>query len=253
MTVEQLKESICKDIIVDAYERHDRKFLVTRFTYPVGDSVNLYLTGDGDEQRLSDLGTTYYFLRVEDVDMDTEARMAFVKSVCAGFDIEVGDDFVLSKPITPSTASSDVLAFCQAITRISALHYDQRAQQNQAFVSEVEQVLYSITPPGRIHRNWTNRTIDPQGNYPIDFHLNSSTDARNVFLVRGRISAETAIGTMNFHLAKKHLDDSMTIVAPDLTLPRKVEKKLEMTSRLLYGAEEKIIKNFVSAGFHPSA
>lgn len=247
MTVSELKDSLCGDLVVGAFERHDRKFLVTKFTYPVGDSVNLYLTGDNENQRITDLGTTHFFLKVANVDMDTDTRMEFVKSVCAGFEIDIGPDFVLSKPITPKTAGDDVLSFCQAITRISALHYDQRAKQFQVFATEVDQLITTIVPSENVSRNWTDRQIDPEQNYSIDYHFNQAAPARNIFVVRNRINAEIAIGTMNFYLANSRLDDSMSVVAPDLGLPRKVEKKLERNSRVIFGIKEDQIKRFLTA------
>jgi hypothetical protein len=244
MTVAQLKDNLCKDLIVGSFERHDRKFLVTRFTYPIGDSVNLYLIGDDGEQRITDLGTTHYFLKVANVEMDTEARMEFVKSVCAGFHIEIGPDLVLSKPISVPTAKEDVLGFCEAITRISALHYDQKARQFQSFATEVDTLITRVVPPGRFYKGWTDPAIDPDSNYLIDYHFNSLQPARNIFVVRGRLGAETAIGTMNFYLAKNRLDESMSVVAPELGLPRRVERKLEMTSRVIFGMDEKEISKF---------
>jgi hypothetical protein len=244
MTVAELKDNLCDDLIVGAFERQDRKFLVTKFTYPIGDSVNLYLVEGNGQQRISDLGTTHYFLRVANVDMDTDARMEFVKSVCSGFEIEISSDFVLSKPITQKTAGDDVLSFCQAVTRISALHYDQREKKFQTFVEEVDVLIKRIVPVDCVYRNWTDPTVDQSPNYPIDYHFNGHIPARNMFVVRSRLNAETTIGTMNFYLAKNRLDESMTVVAPDLNLPRKVEKKLEITSRVVFGANESQIKKF---------
>lgn len=246
MTVEELKNNICKDLIVGAFERQDRKFLVTRFTYPVGDSVNLYLVDDNGQLKISDLGTTHYFLRVANVDIDTVARMDFVKSICAGFDIEIGLDFSLSKSISKNTVGEDVLAFCQAITRISALHYDQRAKQFQTFAHEIDVLIAKSLPIANVVRGWTDQAIDPEGNYPIDYRFYSPASPRNLFVVKSRLSAETTIGTMNFYLAKSRLDKSMTVVAPDLNLPRRVEKKLEMTSRVIFGANESQILRFAT-------
>jgi hypothetical protein len=244
MTVDQLKNNICEDLIVGAFERHERKFLVTRFTYPIGDSVNLYLVDTDGTQRISDMGTTHYVLKVANVDMDTDARIDFVKSVCADFGIEVGPDFVLSKAITSETAGDDVLEFCQAITRISALHYDQKSKQFQSFAKDVDTFISQTVPSTRVSRNWTDPEIDPQSNYPVDYRFNGADPPRNLFVVRSRLSAETAIGTMNFYLSKNRLPESMTVVPPELNLPRKTEKKIELSSRLIYGLNDSAIRLF---------
>jgi len=48
MTAEELQNLLCKDLVRGVYSRGDRTFIATRFSYPVGDSVNLYLTEDAD-------------------------------------------------------------------------------------------------------------------------------------------------------------------------------------------------------------
>ncbi|MDE2106982.1 MAG: hypothetical protein KGL39_57780, partial [Patescibacteria group bacterium] len=81
-------------------------------------------------------------------------------------------------------------------------------------------------------------------NYSIDYHFNGLYPARNMFVVRSRLSAETAIGTMNYYLAKSRLDNSMTVVAPGLSLPHRAEKKLGLASRVVFGADENQIRRF---------
>jgi hypothetical protein len=240
MTIEQFASALCKDIVLGTFKRVDRAFVATRFSYPVGDSVNIYLIDDGDSQFLSDQGTTNYVLRVAGVDMESDGRQGFIESVCALHGVELTGDFMLRKAVTPETAGDAALHFCEAVTRISTLHYfDRQERRDRTFRDEIDQVLRVNLPKRQVIRNWSDPAIDPRGVWKVDFHLNTLKTPFDVFAITSDRSALSAAATIGYLRSRQRIHKSVSVVAPGVKLPRSSEGKIEMVSRLLYDFDEK--------------
>jgi Domain of unknown function DUF1828 len=235
MTIAEFRNLLCGDMVRGVYELDGQSFIATRFSYPVGDSVNLYLVDEDGRQKVSDLGTTNYILRTKGIDPDTDERKRFIQSVCELYGLEVDEDFAFTKAIDEKTAGVDAIVFCEAITRISTLQYDPRPKHYSGLDVEVEEVLSASVPAGRLTRKWVARDVDPEGYYPVDYHVNSIGKPRDIFVVSTRLRAESAAGTINFLRASRMEHSSLSIVAPNISLPRRAERKLEKVSTVTFG------------------
>lgn len=122
MTAQTLADKLPAALVTGVYKRGNREFIVTPFSYPCGDSVNIYVIEQDGVVFASDLATTYHALRVGNVKLNTKRRREFAESVCASYDMNMSDDFIFTKTIGDN-AAIDVLAYCEGITRISTLSY----------------------------------------------------------------------------------------------------------------------------------
>src|SRR5882762_5393227 len=96
MTTTDLADRLCKDVVRGVYERGERSFIVTNFTYPVGDSVNLYLSEENDGPWISDRGSTHYMLRVGGVEF-TQPRKDIIHAVCVQHRVQFSNNALSRK------------------------------------------------------------------------------------------------------------------------------------------------------------
>lgn len=244
-----LAQSLCKDMVRGVFERGGRWFIVTRFSYPGGDSVNLYLTPGPGGVAISDMGTTHYAIRVGGVDL-TEEREEFVRRVCSSYGVNYGADRSLSKPLRPGSEGRDVLALCEAITRVSTLAYEAKSRHRSSLDREIDTLISGEVEPKRhVTRDWYNQAIDPAGNHVVSYHFNTVAPPRNMFVVSSRQRADEVVGTIYFLRYHQINDPSLAVVDPAVRLSEKAMKRLREASLVRKGVagNEQDIVNFALA------
>src|SRR4051794_40494034 len=87
MLIDSVKDRLCRDLLAEVGHAEDQGFAITSFTYPNGDSVNLYFDDLGDELAVSDEGTTLRFLRQQNIEI-TADRHEIIRSVCKTHEVE---------------------------------------------------------------------------------------------------------------------------------------------------------------------
>lgn len=248
MTARDLADVLCRDIVRGLYVSDGREFIVTRFKYPVGDSVNLYVIRDGETVRVSDLGTTHFSLRVGGVEL-TEVRRDFIHSVCIRHGVDF-DGTTLTKKLRPDSISADVIIFCQAVTQIATLQYDVNKRNVSRLASEVETLVKAkIAPHRNVIEGWTNETYDAQKVHVVDYHFNTKVPPRNLFVVTSTMKAERAHGTIRYWESRLPAP-AMAIVDPHLELPIGTMTRLHEAASVRKGVagNEKAIVEFALAG-----
>jgi hypothetical protein len=220
MTVQELYKLVCKDAVRGLYERNGRSFIVTRFSYPSGESVNVYLAGSNGKTHLTDRGTTQYNLGVGGIDL-TDQRAEFVDAVCALYDVVLVGN-ALTKLTSAETAGRDLLVFCEAITRISTLQYDASVRKRSSFREEVETFMTTrVEALRRVLRNWHEPIFDPRGSHLVDYRTEPPSgpdDARHIFSVTSSEKAERVTGTVHFLESRNIRVPSMVLIEPALNL-----------------------------------
>jgi hypothetical protein len=252
MNAHDLADRICKDIVRGVFERGGRTFIVTRFTYPVGDSVNLYVAEAGGSTRISDLGTTHYVLRIGGIDI-TETREKFIRSVCALYGVDFEGGTVLSKRINPDAPGEDVLSFCEAVTRISTMEFEAGSRRTSHLGDQVESLIAArVDPTRRGIRNWTEATHDPEKAHTIDYRFNTVGDPRNLFVVTSDKKAEAVAGIVHFWERYYATAKSLSVIDPDVALAAKTYQRLRRASEILEhgldGNNDEYIVRFALSG-----
>jgi hypothetical protein len=244
MTPAELAGRLCKDMVRGVFERGERRFIVTRFSYPVGDSVNLYLTQDGNSLRVSDLGMTHYILRVGGIEL-TEQRKEFVQKVCSSYGVQYDESHAISRTLSHDHLGADVLALCEAITRISTLYYEAKPRQQSGIVREVDTLIAStIEPRRKTVRGWFHPTVDPDGDHPVDYHFNSNDSPRNIYIVGSKQKAEEVVGTIYFLESRSVGAPSLAILEPELKLSQSADHRIRKAAKVrrgVFGHERDIV------------
>lgn len=250
MTIGELARHLCKDIVHGVFERGGRSFIVTRFSYPAGDSVNLYLVpGSGGELRISDMGTTHHVLRGAGIEM-TEARVDTLRKICRAYGVEF-DGQAFNRGLSVERAGADVLALCEAITRVSTVYYEARPRQMPSVARELDTLVSAAIEPVRpTVRDWFDPSVDPDGDHKVDYHFNSKGEARNLFVVTSRQKAEEVVGTVYFLESRRLGAPALAVIEPDLRLSQAAEKRLSKAAQLRHGVvgHEREIVGFALSG-----
>src|SRR5271170_5516366 len=87
MFIEALKRKLCRDLLVRVEATDFGSVAITSFSYPNGDSVNLYFSDAGESVSVSDEGATVDYLRSRNIELPPERREV-IKNMCRAHDVE---------------------------------------------------------------------------------------------------------------------------------------------------------------------
>lgn len=245
MTIDQLAEKLCKDLVRGVHQRGDRRFISTVFSYPNGDSIVVYVKGEGESLRLTDLGSTHFSLSVGGVDF-TEPRRKFISSVCALYDVETDGEHHLSKPLREESIGADFIMFCEALVRISTLQYDVFPRTRSYFAQEVESLVAAKIETRRpVTKRWSDPKSDPRRAHVVDYHMNTIGEPRNILVVPSAGRVDTAADIIRFW-HEWYPAKSMAIVDAELNIPEVAMERLRSAADSvvmgLSGNEESVVK-----------
>lgn len=252
MKAADLATRICKDLVRAVAQRGMRTYIVTAFTYPDGESVNLYVENTNGETWLSDLGTTIFKVNTCGLSL-TLPRHHFIQAICNTYGLQM-EDATLRKRLSPNNAASECVAFCEALTRISTLEYQRELRQRSYLPELVDSLLQRTVEPVRpIARAWTNPEIDLHQSFPVDYRINGKgASPRHIFHVASAEKSTLVSAVCNFFKSKNAYVPTMSIVDPDLNLGEHFLDRLQLAStQIRFGVvgSEDIITRFGLAEF----
>ena len=227
MTTSELARQVCPDVVRRVSSRSGREFVVTTFRYADGDFVNVYLRLVHGRPCLSDEGNTDHKLRVAGVRL-TENRSAMIEAICSLYEMTL-DSGVFLKEVDLAQPASSLLAFCEGIVRVSNLEFGGETTQRSYFPEQVDMLIETRVKPVRgISRRWTNPELDPEGAYPVDYHMNTKGPTRHVFVVASTGKSTLVAAVSNFFRAHRIEVPSMAILDPDLELKGRPLERLRL-------------------------
>jgi hypothetical protein len=132
------------------------------------------------------------------------------------------------------------MELCEAITRVSSIYYHAGAQLRSPLPVIVGALLRERVEPIRgVERRWVDRRHDPKGAFPVDFHVNSIGEPRNIFSVSSAGKAVMVSAVVNFLRAHGHRWPTMTVIDKEAGLGPKDVNRLELAStELRFGIED---------------
>jgi len=251
MTTDQLEKLICSELVVGLRARHERRFLVTSFSYPDGDSINAYLERPQRESYLSDRGITRFKALDRNVDFTDKNQHDRVRSICA-FHRAEWDGIQVRRRIATKSAPADFLAFCQAVARVADVAWYPDHHRLREFSEVVDHfVSKKIEPQRPALRNWTLSSADPHHVYSVDYHFNSSGPPVHVFTVGSKSKAILTSAVANFLRAHSAHYPTMSIIDSAAGLGDRHVRRLQLAcDELVFGLQgnERLVTDFVLAG-----
>lgn len=245
MNTTDLAARLCGDMVRAVVHRGIRSYIITHFHYPDGESLNLYLESKGEAVWVSDLGTTIYKCHVGGLELN-DSRRQFIQSICNTYDLEMEKN-ILRKRLVDTTLGTDCMVFCEALSRISTLEYQREPRPRPYLAEQIDGLLKRKVEPKRaIERKWTNKLIDPQESFPVDYRLNGTGKPRHIFQVASADKSNLVSAVCNFFKAKDVYVPTLSIVDPDLELGEHHLDRLQLASTHIRfgvsGNEDAIVK-----------
>ena len=248
MNAIDLASRLCEDMVRKVAKHDFRSYVITHFSYPDGDSINLYVERRGEETRVSDLGTTMHRCNLNGVEM-TPKRAEFISTICKTYGVDFAEN-ALSKQLTDDIGV-DCLDLCQSIIRVSNLEFDADTRQRSRLKEYVDRLLQRFVAPKRpITSQWTAPS-DHRHAYPVDFHMNSVGDARNIFHVASSEKSTLVSAVCNYLKLVDAFAPTMAIIDPKLNLGEHQLDRLQISAtELRWGVEdnEEAIVKFALSG-----
>ncbi|MGA2582911.1 MAG: DUF1828 domain-containing protein [Tepidisphaeraceae bacterium] len=245
MKIDGLKRKLCRDFLVEADITDFGSVAITSFTYPDGDSVNLYFSEFKDAICASDEGATLAFLQRQGVEIHAERR-ATIKTMCQPYDVEFAAP-ALRKQFQMPDIGNACLSLCEAITRVASIHYQVISPIRSSLPIAVDKLLKKRVAPKRgIEKGWVNLRHDPKGAFPVDFHLNGVGQPRNIFAVTSPSKSIMVVAVVNFLRSHRMSTPTLAVVDKDADLGEKDLNRLQLTVNEftfgLDGNEDKVVK-----------
>ncbi len=232
--IADLATRLCGDMVRAVAKRGTREFIITRFSYPDGDLLNLYIESTTGNYWLSDLGITLSKFRINGIEL-TSSRSQFIQSICNVYGLEL-DRTILRKRITESP-NLDSLAFCEAIARISTLEYLKDVHKRSSLPDQLEHLLEKRVEPQRtILRKWYDKSVDFKNSHPVDFRINGPGQPRNIFHVAAPGKSNLVSAVCNYFKVKKVFVPTMAVIDPDVNLgPHFLDRLQLAVTHIRYG------------------
>ena len=148
----------------------DRFVVYTPFQFDDGDHYVVVLKREQGKWLLTDEGHTFMHLSYEDVDLATETRAQLIDQALSTYHVE--NDGGELKLVIPGTSYGDALfSFVQALGRIAHTASWTQERVKHAFRDDLEKVVYTSVPLGKVHVSYSDPEIDPNGHYKIDYMI----------------------------------------------------------------------------------
>jgi hypothetical protein len=245
MIIHGLKKKLCRDLLIDAAATDIGSVAITTFTYPNGDSVNLYFGNmGGDSLSVSDEGATVKFLKEQGIELPVERRNT-IQTMCRQFDVEFVTP-VIRRQFEMADLGAACIALCEAITAVAAIFYHVETPVRSSLPVAVDTILRKKVEPKRgVERQWIDKRHDPEGSFPVDFRMNGIGSPRNIFPVTSTSKALMVVAVANFLRSHSIKGKSMAIVDKDAGLGPRDVNRLQLTAdEIVHGIDESRIVQF---------
>ena len=249
MLAKELKKKLGRDFLLEADSTELGPVAITSFSYPNGDSVNLYFGDLGNSLCVSDEGSTVAFLKNQGIKLSPERRDA-IKLMCRQHDVEFVTPSLRRKFQMPDIGIA-CMGLCEAITKISSIYYHVESPVRSSLPVAVDRLLRSQVEPRRgIERDWIDRRHDPKGSFPVDFHLNGIAEPRDIFSITSPSKSIMVVAVVNFLRSHRKKVPTLAIVDKGAGLGATDVNRLQITAEELVfgldGNDQKIV-HFASA------
>lgn len=246
MIIPALKRKLCRDLLIEVVEDESGSIAITSFSYPNGDSVNLYFDDFGDGiLSVSDQGATVSFLENQGIDLSTVRRQA-IKHMCQPHDVEFVTPQLRRQFYLPDIGPA-CIALCEAVTAVASIFYLVEPPARSSLPVAVERMLHKRVAKKRgIQRNWIDLRHDPKGSFPVDFRMNGLGEPRNIFPVTSTSKSLMVVAVGNFLRSHRIAGRSMAIIDKEAGIGPTDVNRLSLTVdrivRGLEGNESEIVK-----------
>lgn len=148
----------------------DRYRVVTPFTFGDGDHLSVLLRRGPGGWEMVDEGMTLMRLtyRIDADDLWRGNRAKIIADTLSRFDVTEADG-QLTRNVRDDEFGEALYDFVQAVLKITDVEYLSREHVTSTFREDLENVISTSVPAGRLHTAWSDPQFDPDGKSPVDY------------------------------------------------------------------------------------
>jgi hypothetical protein len=75
-------------------------------------------------------------------------------------------------PVADGQFGDSLFNFVQALTKVTDISFLSRERDKPTFMEDFRKFILSSVPEDRLAFDWTEPSLDPKGNYPVDCRIN---------------------------------------------------------------------------------
>jgi hypothetical protein len=222
--IESFRQKVGREIDLEA-EGVDRYIIYTPFMFDDGDHYVVVLHQERGQWVLTDEAHTFMHLSYSDVELTRGTRARIIDQALMSYHVENNDGEL--RLAVPDGAFGDALfTMVQAIGRITGTALWTRDRVRDTFEEDFRSLLQQIIPSGRATFDYIDRTVDPDGNYPIDCRINGMPRPCFVFKVANNDQCQKATITCYYHERQQKQFSSVVIFQDQTDIARKAIAQL---------------------------
>lgn len=175
------KQKVCDQLSVSS-EGIDRYVVNIPLTFEDGDKLPVVLKKEDDGWILTDEGHTFMQLTydLDESDLQDGSRKEIIdRTILASRLRNRQGELIL--PIEGNRFGDSLYSFIQALIKIDDVRYLSRERVRSTFVEDLKKFIDRVVPAGRRTYKWHDTQKDPQGNYEVDFRIDSTAKPLFVF------------------------------------------------------------------------
>ena len=222
--VASFKEKVSREIQLEP-QGLNRFVVYTPFMFDDGDHYVAVLRQEPSGWLLSDEGHTLMHMSYSDVDLSAGTRAKVIEQVLgsAGVKSEAGE----LKLAVPNEAFGDALfSFVQAISRVTSAALWTRERVKRTFEEDLRNVIEAVVPVTKRKEAYSSPDLDPEGNYPVDYWIDSPDRPCFVFGITNDDHCREATITCLHYERKKRSFRSVAIFEDQATINRRALAQL---------------------------
>lgn len=172
---DEFRTKVCAQVSLKA-EGVNRYRVLTPFRFEDGDHFGIVLKRKPDGQWIfTDEASTLMHLSywMDDDDIRTGNRDALIQGSLTLFSVE-DNDGELVIPVSDGQFGDALFNFVQALTKVTDVSFLSRERVKSTFMEDFKNFIRSNVPEDRLEFDWTDPTLDPGRNYPVDCRINGA-------------------------------------------------------------------------------
>ena len=169
------RQTVCEQVRIES-EGTNRFRVFTPFMFNDGDHLAIVLKKEQDRWMLSDEGHTLMHLTYEldEKDLRGGGRQKIISNTLSAFTVDE-EDGELVIPVEDDHYGDALYSFVQALLRITDVSYLSRESVRTTFFEDIRGFIAEHIPKEKVRMDWSEPTHDPEGNYPVDFVIESES------------------------------------------------------------------------------
>ena len=220
-----LQEQLCKELCGEVkLRKHPQGFIqvLTPFSFPDGDTFQVYLDARPGGARITDYGHTWMQLSYENEQLSKfheGTRGKILDQILANSGVR-DEDGQLIMDTTLDKIGASIVQYGQALTRIYDITFLNRGRLPGTFYEDLKEALYRIVPADKIEPDYVLPDYSEAESYLIDFKIQGKRAPLFLFGIASRDKARLVTITLEHWLRTRVDFDSLLIFQDQKDIPR---------------------------------